>query len=683
MLANNPPSLETEVTRTYRVGMRFNGVSREERRHQEREANKIIRELQQAIREKITPERLDQTITLLREEPALKGTTGAAYVGAAIKDRSNLGQVTCLTMLNAAKGVLDRERKLETFLDLLENDPVARVEWFVLGRTPYVEQQLARALTVKFDYARNLVLGARRTLDQYLTAEHQLRATLPLLTEKTFRVAIEAFYQTILHKFNQCETLTKRQCGFQRKITRIYHQRKALAPLFVAYLDQWNHPSDNSPKSRWKALKGLCREGLEVLHPQAKRKPKATNYLSAFRGILISALLPNYGSIVSDLREDETLRPEHLVVKPFQKKKAKGTRLIPLSLVMGRRYVVGRPGNGAELTRLARDEGKIAITIWRPRQHKHAIPATIRFHSKLRHFLRRGAQLQLLILTSGPAPAEKLTVAVVLKGAYRLFLSRKALQQSPFLLEGVVLPVVALGVDVNRVSPHVLAFSEDIPLPVILAMLNQRYIKLGGVLADLHTALTRAEAFAESHPSIFSQRRLTKLRGELQRVYRRRKRLLAELHRECGRLVSRVLLQGQSSLLCVEDLSLSARGARGALAKAILNMPDDLDLYERSVLVVEWLTSRKVSIQRVSPYHTSQGPHVGCPASVAGYLRRRRGQWDFAECSACHQLVNSHRNAAKLIRDRGTELYSGSLPCHPLSAVRIPAALHSRQQPFG
>ncbi len=186
----------------------------------------------------------------------------------------------------------------------------------------------------------------------------------------------------------------------------------------------------------------------------------------------------------------------------------------------------------------------------------------------------------------------------------------------------------------------------------------------------------------EFYPSVFSQRRLTKLRGELQRVYRRRKRLLAALHRECGRLVSRVLLQGQSSLLCVEDLSLSARGARGALAKAILNMPDDLDLYEGSVLVVEWLTGRKVPIQHVSPYRTSQGPLVGCPASVAGCLRRR-GQWDFAECSACQQLVNSHQNAAKLIRDRGTELYSGSRPCHPLSAVRIPAALHSRQQPFG
>ncbi|MHA2370478.1 MAG: hypothetical protein ACXADX_16805, partial [Candidatus Hodarchaeales archaeon] len=466
------------------------------------------------------------------------------------------------------------------------------------------------------------------------------------------------------------------------KIARIHHQRKALAPLFVAYLQQWNHPTENSLKSRWKALKGLCREAIGVLHPQAQRKPKAMSYLSAFRGILISALLPTYGGIVSDLREDETLHPEHLVTKPFQKKKKK-QRLLPLSLVMGRRYVVGRPGNGAELTRLARDEGEITISIWRPRQRKHAIQATICFHSKLRHFLRRGAQLHLLILTSGPAPAEKLTVAVVLKGAYQLFLSRKAIMQSPSLLVEADSPVTVLGLDVNRVSPHVLAFSEEIPLPALLNTLNRRYLKLGDVIAELHKALRRAEENVEHFPSGYSHRRLTKLRGELQRVYRSRKRLLAELHRACGRLVSTALVQGQSSLLCVEDLSLSARGARGALAKAILNMPDDLDLYERSVLVVEWLTGREVPIQRVSPYRTSQGPHVGCPASPAGFLHRRQGQWDFAECSACQQLVNSHRNAAKLIRDRGTELYSGSLPCHPLSAVRIPAALHSRHQPLG
>ena len=52
--------------------------------------------------------------------------------------------------------------------------------------------------------------------------------------------------------------------------------------------------------------------------------------------------------------------------------------------MIGRRYVVGCPGNIDELTRVARNHRDITITIWRPRRRTQAIPATIHFHSKLR-----------------------------------------------------------------------------------------------------------------------------------------------------------------------------------------------------------------------------------------------------------------------------------------------------------
>ncbi len=98
---------------------------------------------------------------------------------------------------------------------------------------------------------------------------------------------------------------------------------------------------------------------------------------------------------------------------------------------------------------------------------------------------------------------------------------------------------------------------------------------------------------------------------------------------------------------------MTVRGSRGPLAKAILSMPDGLDLYQRAILLVKWLTGRQVTLRLVSPAYTSQGLHVGCPAPVAGRLTRVIGSYDYVRCPACGSLVNSHTNAARVILARG------------------------------
>lgn len=126
-----------------------------------------------------------------------------------------------------------------------------------------------------------------------------------------------------------------------------------------------------------------------------------------------------------------------------------------------------------------------------------------------------------------------------------------------------------------------------------------------------------------------------------------------EIDRVCGRLLATALYQLDCTLLCLEDLSLSARGTRGALAKAILSMPDDPDLANRALLSANEVLAGQVHVEQVNPAYTSQGPHYECPAIYPGQLKRKSGQWDNIICSGCQQSICSHCNAAKYIRDRG------------------------------
>jgi len=59
-------TLETIVTRTYTTGLVFQGATRNERRQNEKKANEIILGLQQLINDKITADKMDQTLELIR-----------------------------------------------------------------------------------------------------------------------------------------------------------------------------------------------------------------------------------------------------------------------------------------------------------------------------------------------------------------------------------------------------------------------------------------------------------------------------------------------------------------------------------------------------------------------------------------------------------------------------------------
>ncbi len=81
--------LERIVKRTYTIGLRFEGATRKERRQNELRANDIVKGLQEAIMDKITSEKMDETLALVRQDGNLSGVKGAAKLAAYFKDRMN------------------------------------------------------------------------------------------------------------------------------------------------------------------------------------------------------------------------------------------------------------------------------------------------------------------------------------------------------------------------------------------------------------------------------------------------------------------------------------------------------------------------------------------------------------------------------------------------------------------
>jgi hypothetical protein len=657
MSSNQSSTLQASVTRTYTTGLRFEGTNRKDRRTKEQQANAIVRDLQKQIGKKITPDRMDETIDFVREQKNHSGTKGAAVLAKKFNDRSNLGQVAYVTMLAAAKGTLDREKKLQVFINRLQEESTAAIEWLVFGRSPYLEWSLQYQLTIAYDYGRNLIHSARRTVDQYLPEEYQLVHSLPLPTKSAFVAAIEQYHASITQQFGLLEKLSHRQQVFAKKLSVLDQHRLLLAECLLRWINDWNTRETNT-FSRWKALKRFTRGVEEWLAISYEHKITKYSYLSVIRGILVHALLPYFeeGTAVKKLIDQGIICPENLVIKPFrEEKKNKKTsrKLIPLSLLMGSKYVVGRPGSSTVMTELANTQGSFTISIWSPGQRKNALTATIRFSKKLQQYLTNGAVLKLLILRSSDGPSSKLLVNLVFTGQCSMFLSTSFMKSTSLQTNSSFTVNSALGIDVNRVGPFILAFSEDISLPDELLTIMTRYLQLEKVLSKLQRCQTKWEGYFHKKPSNFLQNRLDKYSQELSFVHARRKRLLREIHHHCSRLIALVVFHTDVSLLTVEDLHLSARGTRGSLAKAILSMPDELDLFARALLLVELFTGKSIPLRSVSPAYTSSGPHVDCLSSFPGRLSRSGSSYDFVLCPACGLLVNTHRNAACLIRNRG------------------------------
>lgn len=627
-----------------------------------------MRGYQRELYQKLTPERVDAACVFVHDNPDLQGTFGSARLRRHLGDCSNLGEAAYLPLLQTVKGMFQRQAKLQEFFAQLTEHPTEALAWYVFGRAPYAEYLTYRQLQCSRKYLVDLGLGARRQLDQHLPSDQLLSAPLPTLEKDSLRQAITT-YQAQVHESMQGEAptladvaLSARQQTYLNKLERVTQYAEPVIALLQTGLERWNHPEANSPKSRWRWLKNLSRDIAQYLQGQGEPRTGTYGYFSIVRGILVTALLPHYGEgkIVTHLQVTGCLAVDRLVSRPFSQPKAPHQQKLPLQLLMGPRYVVGRPGNAAELTALIREEGAFALDFWPYRRRKQTVTGTVRLHDPLRDFFQRGAQLQTLTVTAGDAPAHKLYVTLTVTGPRHIFFTSSALSQ----LQTHVPPTLhhsrppALGVDVNRLGDYMVAFSEAVELPADLLVVIASYQALERTLQELNRGLTRKRAHYERQPSQAAHVAWLKVQGEMERVYARRKRLLETIHQQTCQWVTTVLTTTESPVLCIEDLELCAKGTRGVLAKVILSLPDDQRLFERACLWAEHITGLPHSLVLVDPRGTSQGPHMGCSHTPPGQLRRQGASWDDAQCSACGQTVCTHHNAALVICARGLVLLS-------------------------
>lgn len=187
-----------------------------------------------------------------------------------------------------------------------------------------------------------------------------------------------------------------------------------------------------------------------------------------------SALEPLFSSTVQTLLATKTIRPEHMVTPPYETTRTKNRfyHRVPLHLITGSKYVIRRTGNKLVITKEAKELGYIPILIkanTRKTHWKDAISCHIVIHKKLQKFLARGATINSIILYAGNAPSYKLRCQVILEGTISMFLSTKQIiQQKQYLKQNysVQQHSSVLGLDVNRISEYMLAFSEPVSLQI-------------------------------------------------------------------------------------------------------------------------------------------------------------------------------------------------------------------------
>ncbi len=619
---------QTLVTRTYQMGVRFEGT-REKRRIQEKEANQRVKGLQVRQEDLIHDKKaINAALSIARNEPKMPNMVGLTNIKRITKKSPSIADSAYTYLFLAAKGTVTLERKVEVFFDLMSNWKEQAIEWYIFGRSPRIESILIYRWKVKRLYVINVLTSTRRQIDKFCNQRLKFNTMLPLLAQKEFERAIQKCNKS------KCLELTSKPINSKTNVFLENLRLLALkADIVAPLLTSWNntvHPS------RWKSLKFLSKRIAESIGEKNRR------LFSALRAIVIFALYSTLEKTVIEIIQKT--HPTKIVHPPFRKKK-KGR--LPIQLIMCPKHVVLRPGSSKVMTELARKDGYFELGfVLRgfPR-----ITCKLIFSKKILEYLNKGARIRSLLIRSNSSPSYKVRVSVIIEGTPSKFLSTKLLKQ--LSKKGSTKKVKSIGVDINRVSEHMIALSNKEPLSKNLLLLARKYNKLSNVIIpQLSYSLTNKGKKKDT-------RGYVKTKGELYRVYRRRKNILEEIKNFATHFIAAEIVKNKSNLLCVEDFQIDPRGKRGALAKAIYNMPDNQEIFEKAVLLASSILGYKVKLVYVNPRGTST-KHNGC----GGKVERKIGSYDIAKCKKCGKMVNTHINAAKNVKDKGEQLLKSNSP---------------------
>ncbi len=620
-----------KVMRSYQIALKCANQSQRE------EINKRIKTLEDKQHQLLIPQVIKQAVELYRINPKERFFT--RQLCKTVGKSPNIAQSAFHWLYIAIKGKKDKEKKTQGLFKFMLKNPQQLVEWIIFGRSPYTERSLEKYWHLKRRYIINVLTSTRAQTDSYWRKKHkhsylinflQFNAFLPRYTQIEVLQALDdvLFYQQ--NEFSRIPQLTKNQQAFLNKLQLLKKEQNIVVPFLTSWIN-------NPQPSRWKSLKELA-EQLATIIGKPSRK-----LFSALRQIIVFTLFDHYMQSVPQLIL--AIPIANVVPLPFKRKK-KGR--LPIILIVKKDYVITRQGNAKELTGQVKKQGWTEFGF--PKKGKQKLTAQVRFPPKIIEYLQRGAYIKVFQVSSGKAPSYKPRVDVVLEGENSCFHSSHLLHSYLSQIPGRKKD--ELGVDINRLGQYMVVFNVPIPLPQDLLDLANHYDHLSKkVIDELNRGFLRKRKEYDALGSC-------KLKGELNRVYSRRHRILREITRLLPHFLAAVLVKKKCKVLKIERLTADPSGTRGALAKAIYNMPDSLFIYKKAVWLASLELGYQVQLEGVPPYHTS-AIHYRC----GGSLSRKKGQYDIAPCSKCGQQVNTHFNAAQnIVFLQGTPLSPDPFP---------------------
>jgi len=356
---------------------------------------------------------------------------------------------------------------------------------------------------------------------------------------------------------------------------------------------------------------------------------------------------------------------------------------LPVLLVMGAKHVIYRPGNAEVNSRLLRENGVLPLVIpgcrvkkdKKEQQRKQKITVFLPAPRKVREALQDGAVLDVLRIHPPVGPTKKIIVDMILSGPASAFTATRHLEKIK-LVKGTASREV-LGLDINAPGPHVVAFSnqdplsQDSPLPLSLLATCRHFAELKDAKKALHRGRDRLVKKGVTGA------KLARLDLDLALLGRKQERLTRAVANRSRVTTGQELVRTGAKVLAIEQLSLDAKGTRGALAEAILSLPDDPAVTSGAVTSVNHYWEQQSSSHRVViDSHDPRGSssyHMDCPSLVNGQegklprIKRSSGKYHFAPCQACGQLLNTHVLAARYLEKLSKDKLN-----HAASAIAVP-----------
>ena len=191
------------VTRSFKMGVRFQGESLQEKRALEREANQRVKGLQIQQESMIYNNTAREAALNIARNSTRSSKFASQKIAKITKNGSNLGKSAYFLLHAASKAVIEKEKKAIYLIELLQEWNIQACEWIVFGRSPYVEKTLMYRLGNKRIYIINLVSSLRRNIDKYLPTSLKLNKSLPKLSNKEMKDAIQRCYEEIRLDFSK------------------------------------------------------------------------------------------------------------------------------------------------------------------------------------------------------------------------------------------------------------------------------------------------------------------------------------------------------------------------------------------------------------------------------------------------------------------------------------------------